>query len=141
MDTKPNSIAVTEHLLTANDGYDGATSLSAPTVLEIETGYKETVARDGTPGSTFWAFRDFRQKRFFSRRFTFDPAVVTVNAFSQVAASLTELGVVGSQVVPISGSAHMVLYNVTPSTNAIVVKGDIGWEAELMIRINFIIVN
>jgi hypothetical protein len=138
---KPNSIAVTEHVLTANDNYDGTTSVSAPDALAAEREYEEMLARDGRPTSTFWAFRDFRQRRFFSRRFTFDPALVTVNAFSQVAASLTELGVVNSQVVPILSNTHMVLYNVTPFKDAIGIKGDIGSETALLIRINFIIVN
>jgi hypothetical protein len=97
-----------------------------------------SVLFDGGGGASTvsWGMRDFTWHRFFTKRFDF-PGVVRHD--SQVMVSITELD---SNDMPFSGAARLVVYNVSPADNgSVVVKGDVVWDSDLRIRLNFVIVN
>jgi hypothetical protein len=92
----------------------------------------------GIPTSTFWEFVDFVAHG--DRDLAFGPFEGEVNEFSQVAASLTELHVTTQE--PVLALASMHVHNVCPKSNGeIHVRLSIGWHANVLVRINFIIVN
>ena len=89
-------------------------------------------------GSTFWAFGEARIHGLFDFTFNFG-SDVTVNAFSQVVASITEIDSPNRN--PFLGNAAMSILNVVPSNQKVIVAGNIQWEAPLDFRINLIIAN
>jgi hypothetical protein len=90
----------------------------------------------GGASTTSWGMRDFTWHRFFTKRFVF-PGVVRSD--SQVMVSITELNSAG---FPFSGAARLVVYNISPADDgSVTVKGDVVWDSDLKIRLNFVIVN
>jgi hypothetical protein len=95
---------------------------------------------DGTGGvtSTFWAFAESKINGLFVFTFNFG-SNVTVNAFSQVAASITELDLPDRN--PFLGDAPMSILNVVPSAQKVIIEGNIQWNSPLDFRLNLIIAN
>lgn len=92
----------------------------------------------GVPTSTFWEFVEFSDHGDRDR--IFGPFPGEVNEFSQVAASLTEIHPVSRE--PFLGLASLLVYNVVPDKHGrIRVRMGIGWHENILLRINFIIVN
>jgi hypothetical protein len=95
------------------------------------------IVRSGVPSSTFWHFADFRTHGIFVRTETLPTS--QVNSFSQVAVSITELGSDGN---PFLGNAHMAVLNVVPHFGGrLIVRGNVAWNTDLPVRLNYIIVN
>ncbi|TDC27982.1 hypothetical protein E1265_00085 [Streptomyces sp. 8K308] len=95
------------------------------------------VVRSGIPTSTFWHFADFRWSGEFLHTETLPTS--QVNAFSQVAVSICELNADG---VPFIGNARLQVYNVAPHGDGrIIVRGNVEWDKDLNVRLNYIIVN
>lgn len=120
------------------DGTSGAPSIDfIPEDSAKSSGEFGKVVRSGVPSSTFWHFVDFRGSGPFAH--TASLGTDKVNAFSQVAVSMTELDSEGN---PFLGSAIMTVNNVVPRANGdIIVRGHIHWESNLRVRLNYIIVN
>jgi len=53
--------------------------------------------------------------------------------------SICELGVSGGQVIPIQGAASMQVHNVVPGNNQVRVRGSIGWDTDLNVRLHFLV--
>jgi hypothetical protein len=80
---------------------------------------------------------EFRDHHGFEKRIPFG---ADVNADSVVVASITEVGIFGGQIVPFQGAASMEVHNVVPHNNGIViVRGYIGWDSDINVRLNFLI--
>jgi hypothetical protein len=88
--------------------------------------------------STFWAFGEGKVNGRFVFTFNFG-SDVTVNAFSQVVASITELNVPDRN--PFLGDAAMSILNVVPSNQKVLIRGIIDWGSPLDFRLNLIIAN
>ena len=93
---------------------------------------------EGRVASTFWAFAESRINGRFVFTFNFG-SDVTVNAFSQVAASITEIDSPNRN--PFLGNAAMSVLNVVPSDQKVIVEGNIEWNSPLDFRLNLIIAN
>jgi hypothetical protein len=120
------------------DGTSGASSIDfIPEDSVKSSGEFGKIVRSGVPSSTFWHFVDFSGSGPFAHRESL--GTDQVNAFSQVAVSMTELDSDGN---PFLGSAIMTVNNVVPRANGdIIVRGHIHWESTLRVRLNYIIVN
>jgi hypothetical protein len=92
----------------------------------------------GRVTSTFWAFAESRINGLFVFTFNFG-SDVTVNAFSQVVASITEIDSPNRN--PFLGNAAMSILNVVPSNQKVIIEGNIQWDSPLDFRINLIIAN
>jgi len=86
---------------------------------------------------------DFTDHKGFEHTFDLGKdanGVNLVNSSSSVVASICELGVFGSQVLPFMGLASMTVDNVVPNSNGTVtVRGSIGWESDLNCRLHFLV--
>ena len=109
----------------------------ALTSKEIHT-HTAGLSGSGRVSSTFWAYGEGKVNGRFFFTFTFG-SNVTVNAFSQVAASITELNSPDRN--PFLGDADMGILNVVPSDQTVIVAGNIQWGSPLDFRINLIIAN
>ncbi|RKN38324.1 hypothetical protein [Streptomyces hoynatensis] len=95
------------------------------------------VVRSGEPTSTFWHFADFRWHGEFLHTETLPTS--QVNDFSQVAVSICELD---ANSRPFIGNARLEVYNVAPFRDGrIIVRGNVEWQSDLNVRLNYIIVN
>jgi hypothetical protein len=109
----------------------------ALTSKEIHT-HTAALSGQGRVTSTFWAFGESRINGLFVFTFNFG-SDVTVIAFSQVAASITEIDSPNRN--PFLGSAAMNVLNVVPSDQKVIVEGNIQWDSPLDFRLNLIIAN
>lgn len=94
----------------------------------------------GPVSSTFFGFFDFRVHGWVDVTINFPAG--QVNSFSQVSASLTELNVPDG--IPFIGNASMLVYNVAPhpsSDRRVITRCFIGWETDLLVRLNLIVAN
>ena len=81
---------------------------------------------------------DFNDREGYERRIQF-PANV-VNAGTSVMVSICEVGVFGGQVLPFQGLASMWVDNVVfHNGGLVIVRGYIGWESNLNVRLHFLI--
>jgi hypothetical protein len=63
-----------------------------------------------------------------------------VNSRSRVFASISEIGVFGGQWKPLMGAASMEVHNIVPQDDGIVVvRGFIGWESDLSVRLSVLV--
>jgi hypothetical protein len=99
----------------------------ALTSKEIHT-HTAALSGQGRVTSTFWAFGESKINGLFVFTFNFG-SDVTVNAFSQVAASITELSVPDRN--PFLGDAAMSILNVVPSNQKVIIEGNIQWNSPL----------
>ena len=107
------------------------------TTKEIHT-HTAFLSGEGRVSSTFWAYGEGKVNGRFVFTFNFG-SDVTVNAFSQVAASITELNVPDRN--PFLGNAAMSILNVVPSSQRVLIRGLIDWGSPLDFRLNLIIAN
>jgi len=107
------------------------------TSKEIHT-HTAFLSGQGRVTSTFWAYGEGKVNGRFVFTFNFG-SDVTVNAFSQVAASITELNSPDRN--PFLGSAAMSILNVVPSSQRVLIRGLIDWGSPLDFRLNLIIAN
>lgn len=64
-----------------------------------------------------------------------------VNSSSRVFVSITEIGVIGGSWRPKMGAASMEVHNVVPHDDGIVtVRGFIGWERDINVRLSVLVV-
>jgi hypothetical protein len=91
--------------------------------------------RDGADARLILRFGDFRQHHGFDRRWNIPGCTPS----SVVMVSICEIGVSGGQVVPFQGAASMEVHNVVPGNNEVRVRGFIGWETDLNVRLHFLV--
>lgn len=90
----------------------------------------------GNVTSIFWDMKGWTCHGQGSRVTTDD--VNGVRTDSQVSVSITEVDANGT---PIVGLAGLAVYNVAPQDGKVTVHWWVGWDPELHIRLNYIIVN
>lgn len=78
---------------------------------------------------------NFRQHHGFDSRWN----VPGCTPSSVVMVSICETGIVGGQVVPFQGAASMEVHNIVPGNNEVRVRGFIGWETDLNVRLHFLV--
>jgi hypothetical protein len=79
---------------------------------------------------------DFRDHHGFERDIN-----IGCNADSTVLVSITEMGVFGGQLLPFQGAASMEVHNIVPHNNGVVrVRGFIGWDTDVNVRLNILLV-
>jgi len=65
-----------------------------------------------------------------------------VNSKSRVFVSISEIGVFGDQWKPFMGAASCEIHNVVPHDDGIViVRGVIGWDSDINVRLSVLVVN
>jgi len=78
---------------------------------------------------------NFRQHHGFDSRWNIPGCTPS----SIVMVSICEVGLVGGQVVPFQGAASMEVHNVVPGNNEVRVRGFIGWETDVNVRLHFLV--
>jgi hypothetical protein len=78
---------------------------------------------------------DFRQHKGFDSHWNIDGLTKT----SKVAVSICEVGNFSGEVKPFQGAASMEIHNVVPEANLLRVRGFIGWERDLDVRLHIIV--
>ncbi|MET8681424.1 hypothetical protein ABZW18_28560 [Streptomyces sp. NPDC004647] len=127
-----------EETLERVDGTSGIPSANlVPEELTKSSMDTGKIIRSGTPTSTYWHFEDFHWRGEFVHTATLPTD--QVNSVSQVAVSICELNNDG---VPFIGNARLEVHNVAPHNDGrIIVRGQVHWENDLHVRLNYIIVN
>jgi len=54
---------------------------------------------------------------------------------SAVFASISEVGVINGQLTPFQGAASLSIDNVVPGPGNVIVRGSIGWDSDIDVRI------
>jgi hypothetical protein len=85
------------------------------------------------PGSVASASFDFSHHGGFQQQFNWPGAVTALN--SAVFASISEITDIGGQVTPFQGAATLSIDNVVPGNGNIIVRGNIGWDSDITVRI------
>lgn len=78
---------------------------------------------------------DFRHHGGFQQQFNDS----RVNPNSIVMISICEVGNIGGQVVPFQGAASLSIDNIVPGNGNIIVRGSIGFESDIDVRLNIFI--
>jgi hypothetical protein len=84
------------------------------------------------PGSVASASFDFSHHGGFQQEFSWGP-ISALN--SAVFASISEITDIGGQVTPFQGAATLSIDNVVPGNGNIIVRGNIGWDSDITVRI------
>ncbi len=67
-------------------------------------------------------------------------AVRRVTRASAVFASISEVGVINGQLTPFQGAASLSIDDVVPGPENVIVRGNIGWETDITVRISILAV-
>jgi hypothetical protein len=78
--------------------------------------------------STIW---DFTHHGGFQQEFGFN----AVTPQSAVFVSISEVGVINGQLVPFQGAASLSVDNVVPGPGNVIVRGNIGWDSDISVRL------
>jgi hypothetical protein len=54
---------------------------------------------------------------------------------SAVFVSISEIGDIGGQVIPFQGAASLSVDNVVPGPGNVIVRGSIGWDSDINVRL------
>lgn len=92
-------------------------------------------ARDGAEARAILRVGDFKDHHGFDTRWTIPGCTPS----SVVMVSICEVGLIGGQVRPFQGAASMEVHNVVPGTNEVRVRGFIGWETDVNVRLHFLV--
>jgi hypothetical protein len=84
------------------------------------------------PGSVACTHFDFSHHGGFQQEFGWN-AVSALN--SAVFVSIAEITDIGGQVTPFQGAATLSIDNVVPGNGNIIVRGNIGWDSDITVRI------
>jgi|HubBroStandDraft_5_1064220.scaffolds.fasta_scaffold1067413_1 hypothetical protein len=83
------------------------------------------------PSSIQSMTHDFSHHGGFQQEFEFD----SVTPQSAVFVSISEIGVVNGQLVPLQGAASLSVDNVVPGPKNVIVRGNIGWDSDIDVRL------
>jgi hypothetical protein len=75
---------------------------------------------------------DFHHHGGFQQQFDFPG----VNEGSCVLVSICELGIFSGQLIPFQGGASLSIDDVVPGRGNVIVRGNIGWDSDLNVRLN-----
>jgi len=112
------------------------------TTAERDAVSGQAVTRDAiqVPHDTHTAvahwYGDFRDHQGFDSSWNIPGATSS----SAVMVSISELGIVNGQLVPVQGLASCQVHNVVPSQDRVQVRGLVGWDSDLNLRLHFIVV-
>jgi len=128
--------AETEDVLMNDEGhvtYGQAEPLEGVSGFSVEPALTPTTREDDVRVVNLVQFQ-FRDHHGFEKRLVCGHLV---NSNSRVFVSICEVGVFGNQWKPFQGLASMEVHNVVPHDDGIViVRGHIGWDADLNVRLN-----
>ena len=88
------------------------------------------------PASVRSTTHDFTHHGGFQQEF----AVTGVNQTSVVLASISETTIINGQLTPFQGAASCTIDNVVPGPGNVIVRGSIGWETDITVRISILAV-
>jgi hypothetical protein len=111
---------------------------TSPKIADTKLYETELVTREGRTGPEarqILRVGNFRDHHGFDTRWTIPGCTPS----SVVMVSICEVGVFGGQVRPFQGAASMEVHNVVPGTNEVRVRGFIGWETDLNVRLHFLV--
>jgi len=110
----------------------------SPKVAEPKVYDTKPMAREDSHGPnprSIARFGDFRQHQGFDSSWNVPGCTPT----SVVMVSICEIGLIGGQVTPFQGAASMQVHNVVPGNNNVRVRGFIGWDTDLDVRLSFFV--
>jgi hypothetical protein len=110
----------------------------SPKIADTKAYDTQAATREGRTGAEARAILrvgDFRDHHGFDTRWNIPGCTPS----SVVMVSICEVGLIGGQVRPFQGAASMEVHNVVPGNNEVRVRGFIGWETDLNVRLHFLV--